>query len=95
MGWKRKEKVKGRYYCCYNTVPKKVAPISGSIWTEYAVGPCTTSLITGHYETIVIELAELLSEWWFPLSTNLSRADQLNTRRLGYTVRSGIEPRVK
>ena len=25
---------------------------------------------------IVIELAELLSEWWFPLSTNPGRADQ-------------------
>ena len=25
---------------------------------------------------IVIELAELLSEWWFPLSTKLGRADQ-------------------
>ena len=25
---------------------------------------------------IVIELAELLSEWWFPLSTNPGRANQ-------------------
>ena len=25
---------------------------------------------------IVIELAELLSEWWFPLSTNPGQADQ-------------------
>ena len=25
---------------------------------------------------IVIELTELLSEWWFPLSTNSGRADQ-------------------
>ena len=40
---------------------------------------------------IVIELAELLSEWWFPLSMNPSRADQSNTRRLGYFVRGGIE----
>ena len=28
----------------------------------YAIGPCTTSLITGQCEMIVIELAELLSE---------------------------------
>ena len=40
---------------------------------------------------IAIELAEGLRGWWFPLSTNPSRADQSNTRRLGYTVRGGIE----
>ena len=40
------------------------------------MGPCTTSLLTGQYEMIVTELAELLSEWWFPLSTNPGRADQ-------------------
>ena len=40
---------------------------------------------------IVIELAELLSEWWFSLSTNPSRADQSNTRRSGYTARGSIE----
>ena len=40
---------------------------------------------------IVIELDELLCEWWLPLSTNPSRADQSNTRRLDYTVRGGIE----
>ena len=39
---------------------------------------------------VVTELPEL-SEWCFPLSTNRSRADQSNTRRLGYTVRGGIE----
>ena len=59
-------------------------------WSMYK-----TSLITGQYKMIVIELAELLSEWWFPLSTNPSRADQSNTRRLGYTVRDGIEGVVK
>ena len=42
---------------------------SGPTAVYYAIGPCTTSLITGQYEMIVIELAELLSEWWFPLST--------------------------
>ena len=50
---------------------------SGPTAVYYAIGPCTTSsLITGQYEMIVIELAELLSEWWFPLSTNPGRADQ-------------------
>ena len=57
----------------------------------YAIGPCTTSLITGQYETIGIKLAEILSKLWFHLSTNPSRADQSNTRRLGYTVGSGTE----
>ena len=42
----------------------------------YATGPCTTSLIIGQYEMIVIEVVELLSEWWFPLSTNSGRANQ-------------------
>ena len=37
---------------------------------------------------IVIELTELLSEWWFPLSTTHGRAFN---RRLGYTVQDGIE----
>ena len=41
----------------------------------YAIGPCTASLITVQYEIIVIELAELLSERWFPLSTNPGRAN--------------------
>ena len=36
---------------------------SGPTAVYYAIGPCTTSLITGQYEMIVIELAELLSEW--------------------------------
>ena len=49
---------------------------SGPTAVYYAIGPCTTSLITGQYEMIVIELVELLSEWWFPLSTNPGRADQ-------------------
>ena len=49
---------------------------SGPTAVYYAIGPCTTSLITGQDEMIVIELAELLSEWWFPLSTNPGRADQ-------------------
>ena len=40
---------------------------------------------------IVFELAELLGEWRFPLSANPSRADQSNTRGLGYTVQGGIE----
>ena len=49
---------------------------SGPTAAYHAIGPCKTSLITGQYEMIVIELAELLSEWWFPLSTNPGRADQ-------------------
>ena len=49
---------------------------SGPTAVYYAIGLCTTSLITGQYEMIVIELAELLSEWWFPLSTNPGQADQ-------------------
>ena len=50
----------------------------GRLKTELlcAISPCTTSLITGQYEMIAIELAELLSEWWFPLSTNSGRANQ-------------------
>ena len=49
---------------------------SGPTAVYYAIGPCTTSLIAGQYEMIVIELAELLSERWFPLSPNPGRADQ-------------------
>ena len=49
---------------------------SGPTAVYYATGACTTSPITGQYEMIVIELAELLSEWWFPLSTNPGRANQ-------------------
>ena len=49
---------------------------SGPTAVYCAIGPCTTSLITGQHEIIVIELAELLSEWWFPLSTSPDRADQ-------------------
>ena len=37
---------------------------------------------------IAIELAEPLSEWWFPLSTNPGRADQ---SKVGLTARGGIE----
>ena len=36
-----------------------------------------------------IELVELLSEWWFPLSTRVPA--ELINRRLGYTVRGAIE----
>ena len=36
---------------------------SGPTAVCYAIGPCATSLIIGQYEMIVIELAELLSEW--------------------------------
>ena len=49
---------------------------SGPIAVYYAIGTCTTSLITGQYEMIVIDFAEFLSEWWFPLCTNPGRADQ-------------------
>ena len=49
---------------------------SGLIAVYYAIGPCTTSLVTGQCEMRVIELAELLSEWWFPLSTHPGRANQ-------------------
>ena len=58
---------------------------------NYATGPCINYLNTCRYGMIVIELAELLGEWWFPLPTSPSRADQSNTRRLGDTVRGGIE----
>ena len=47
--------------------------------------------MTRLYEMIVIELAGLLSEWQFPLSTNARRADQSRTRTLGYNVWGGIE----
>ena len=47
----------------YNTIPKQIAPRSRTLsGLNYAVGPCITSLITGQYEMIVIELAELLGE---------------------------------
>ena len=49
---------------------------SGPTAVYHAIGSCTTSLITGQNGMIVIELAEPLSEWWFPLSTNPGRADQ-------------------
>ena len=49
---------------------------SGPIAVYYAIGPCTTSLITGQYEILVRELAELVREWWFPLSTDPGRADK-------------------
>ena len=66
------------YYCGNNTIPKQVAPID-SIWTDcciyYAIGACTTFVITGQDEMKVIELAKLIDEHWFPLSTNPGRAD--------------------
>ena len=49
---------------------------SGPTAVCHAIGPCTTSLIAGQYEMILNEHAELLSEWWFSLSTNPGRADQ-------------------
>ena len=49
---------------------------SGPTAVYYANGQCATSLVTGQYEMIIIELAELLSERWFPLFTNPGRADQ-------------------
>ena len=49
---------------------------SGPTAVYFAIGPCATFLITGQYEMRVVELAELLSEWWFPLSTNPGRANQ-------------------
>ena len=47
--------------------------------------------IKRQYDIIGIKLAELLSEWQLPLSTNARRAHQSSTRRLSYTVRGGIE----
>ena len=81
------------YYCC-NIMrhPSKLHRSRTRSGLNYAIGSCITSLITGRYEIIVIELAELLGEWCFHLSMNPSRTDQSNTRRLGYTaVRGGIE----
>ena len=49
---------------------------SGPTAVYNAIDPCTTFLITDQYDMMVIELAELLSELWFPLSTNPGRADQ-------------------
>ena len=42
--------------------PNKLHRSTRSGLLYYAIGPCATSLITGQYEMIVIELAELLSE---------------------------------
>ena len=65
---------------------------SGPTAVYYAIGSCTTSLITGQYEMIVIELAELLSEWWFPLSTNPGRADQSKVGlHCGVVSRQGVK----
>ena len=62
---------------------------SGPTAVYYAIGPCTTSLITGQYEMIVIELAELLSEWWFPLSTIPRPSRSIE----GCVTRSGVASR--
>ena len=60
---KKKSEVKWPYYCCCNnTIPKQVAPTRSGL-LHNAIGPCTTFLITGQDGIIVIELAELLSEW--------------------------------
>ena len=62
---------------------------SGRTAVYCAIGPCTTSLITGQYEITAIELAELLSEWcgfFYPRTP----AQPIH-RRLGYTVLSVIE----
>ena len=73
MGWK----TKGFITAAVIRFPSKLHRCRTRSGLNYAIGPCTTSLITGQDEMIVIELAELLSEWWFPLYTNPSRADQL------------------
>ena len=74
---KRKE-VKGITAAVTIRYPNKLhrSTRSGPTAVYYAVGPCTTSLITGEYEMVVIKIAELLCEWWFPLSTTPGRADQ-------------------
>ena len=36
---------------------------SGPTAVYYAIDPCTTYLITGQYEMVVIELAKHLGEW--------------------------------
>ena len=85
------------YYCC-NVIryPSKVHQSRTRSRLNYAIGPCMTSLITGPYKITVIELAELLGEWWFHLSTNPSRADLSNTPRGWFTQckavsRQGVE----
>ena len=56
----------------------------------YATGPCTTSPTSGQRDEIIgFELAELLSEWWFPLYTHPGRTNL--SKKLGYIVRGGIE----
>ena len=65
------------YCCCNNTIPKQVAPVD-SIWTDCCI-LCNWSMynFSDHRpvwdDSDFIELAELLSGWWFPLSTNEPR----------------------
>ena len=63
---------------------------SGPTAVCYAIDPCTTSLITGQYEMIVTSLNLLnflvSSGFLYPRTP----AEPIN-RRLGYTVRGGIE----
>ena len=68
---KRKEEVKCITAAVIIRYPSKLhrSTRSGPTAVYYVIDPYTTSLITGQYEMIVIELAELLSEWWFSLST--------------------------
>ena len=54
----------------------------------YAIGPCTTSLMTGQYEMMVIEFAKFFTSGGFLYPR--TPAKPIN-RRLGYNVRGGIE----
>ena len=59
-GMGKKKEVNWLYYCCavirYPSMLHRSRTRSG---LYYAIGPCTTSLVTGQYEMIVVELAEL------------------------------------
>ena len=63
---------------------------SGPTAVYYAIGPCTTSLITGQYEMVVISLNLLnfLVSGGFIYPRTL--AEPIN-QRLGYTVRGDVE----
>ena len=81
-----------RYPCKLHRYPCKLhrSTRSGPTPVHYAIGLCTTSLITGQYEMIVTSLSLLnflvSGGFLYPRTP----AEPIN-RRLGYTVQGGIE----
>ena len=65
MGWEKKKEVKCITAAVLIRYPSELhrSTRSGRTAAYYAIGLCTNSLIRRRYEVIVIELAELVSEW--------------------------------